>query len=207
MKFGVAALAGALALGAAACGDDEDDPPAATATEAPGVAGSPEGTNGTGATGATGGSNGATDEDETIEVTAIDYSFQGIPATIESGSELSLVNNSTIEAHEIVAIRLPDDETRSVEELLQLPEEELGEVAEIEPSLVIIARPDGGEGETVVGDGTLTESGRYLFACFIPIGADPDEYFEAAEGSTEAPDVEGGPPHFTMGMFAEATVE
>lgn len=37
----------------------------------------------------------------------------------------SLRNDSTAEVHEIVALKLPDGEGRSVDELLQLPESEL----------------------------------------------------------------------------------
>ncbi|HEX2148882.1 MAG TPA: hypothetical protein VHI31_01715, partial [Actinomycetota bacterium] len=75
------------------------------------------------------------------------------------------------------------------------------------PTTVIVAPPEE-EGMPVVGDGTLNDAGRYAFACFIPVGADPQEYLRAAQQSgDEAPVVEGGPPHFAQGMFAEARVE
>ena len=43
-----------------------------------------------------------------------------------------------------------------------------------EPAMVLVAGP-GEDGMAVVGDGTVTEPGRYVVACAIPIGADPAE--------------------------------
>lgn len=201
MKFGAFALAAGLMLGVAACSDDDDgdtdadSTPAVSATQAT-----------TTTTTTASGSTGA--DSETVEVTAINYEFEGLPDTVEAGTTFEMTNDSEDEAHEMVAILLPEDETRSVEELLALPEEELGELAQIEPSFVLMAGP-GEEAEAVLGDGTLTEPGRYLFACFIPVGADPDEVLTPPDstGAEGPPDVAGGPPHFTEGMFAEVTVE
>lgn len=215
LKFGAFALAAGLMLGVAACSDDDDDggatsastaTPAAEATDTPDSTGSTGSTGATGATGATGGT-GADDED-TVEVTAVDYEFEGLPDSVDAGTTFTMTNESEGEAHEMVAILLPEDETRSAEELLALPEEELGELAQTEPAFVIVAGP-GEEGMAVLGDGSLTEPGRYLFACFIPVGADPEEFLGAAEGTGAEgpPEVEGGPPHFTEGMFGEVTVE
>jgi len=75
---------------------------------------------------------------------------------------------------------------------------------------VSIAFP-GEEGMAVVGSPTLTEPGRYALICAIPTGADPQAYrdlFAAPPSDNEGPpDIPGGPPHFTQGMFAELTVE
>ncbi|MCU0275033.1 MAG: hypothetical protein MUE34_17560, partial [Acidimicrobiales bacterium] len=108
--------------------------------------------------------------------------------------------------HELVVLRLPDTEERSIEQLLALPEEELDFLADSEPAMVLIA-PPGERGQTVVGDGTVLEPGRYAVICAIPVGADPAEYLEAAQTSDGPPDVAGGPPHFVEGMFAELVVE
>lgn len=141
---------------------------------------------------------------ETVEVTAVDYEFQGLPETAAAGSSLSLVNESEAELHEIVAFRIPEGEERSVGELLELPE---GEVDFGMPATVLLA-PPGGEQIKAVGDGTLAEPGRYAVVCFIPTGVDPEVYLEAAQESQGGPpEVEGGPPHFTKGMYAELTVE
>src|SRR5690606_26799549 len=60
------------------------------------------------------------------EVTLSDFSFAGLPKSVAAGSTLTVVNEAVSELHELVAFRLPDDETRSVDELLALPQAEVG---------------------------------------------------------------------------------
>ncbi len=141
-----------------------------------------------------------------VEIGLVDYSFEDVPSSVPVGTPLSITNSSTTELHELVAVLLPADETRSVEELIALPQEELGALVGGEPAAVIIA-PPGEAGIPVVGDGTLSEPGRYLLLCSIPLGADPGEYMAAAQTSSGPPQVDGGPPHFTAGMFAELEVQ
>jgi hypothetical protein len=140
-----------------------------------------------------------------VMVEAYDYKFEAIPAEFAAGTQLTLTNLSSSEVHEIVAFRLPDTETRSAAELVALPEAELGALFGGGPATVIVAPPNA-EGFAVVGDGVLSEPGRYLFVCTIPTGADPEEFLAAAQASEGPPDVAGGPPHFTKGMFDEAVV-
>jgi hypothetical protein len=200
-------LAGALAalasLTFAACGDSDDDaepaPSTAPAAEAPTTAPEPETT--------TDHSAHEGDEAPVIAVNAVDYSFQDLPASVPAGTALSLTNNSAAELHEIVAFRLPDTETRSVEELMALPEEELEPAVAVGPPALVMLAPPGQAGFAVLGDGTLHEPGRYVVLCGIPLGADPQAYLDAAQTSDGPPDVPGGPPHFTAGMFAELVVE
>lgn len=179
------------AVGLSACGDDEtaEDTPAETPTTTA-VADEP--------------TEAPSDEPvgETIVVTAVDYRFEGLPETVPAGTKLSLVNEGG-EPHELVAMRIPDEETRSVEELIQLPEEELGAIFGAgEPAAVILAAT----GQTdlpgpVVGDGTLTEPGRYAVVCFLPVGSD-DSILES-----EGPPPQGdAAPHAMHGMVAEVTV-
>jgi hypothetical protein len=165
-----------VALAAAACGDDAADPTTTTAAAA-----------------------------GEVEVTAVDYGYVGLPERIAAGTTLTLVNDSSEELHEIVAIRLPDDETRSVAELVQDPEA----LAGLFPLVVaVVIAPPNASGFAVVGTGELAEPGRYAIICAIPVGADPDEYLAAAaESEGGPPDVPGGPPHFVVGMFAEMVVE
>ena len=186
----VAGLAGVLALTGAACADDDDT----SASE----------------TGETGEDRltATTADHRTVTVSAVDYAFEDLPASIPAGTTLGLVNHSTTEAHELVAFRLPAGETRSADELAALPPEEQGALfGGTQPATVLIA-PPGEEATAMVGDGTLTEPGRYLVLCSIPTGADPDELMAAAAASTGGPpDVEGGPPHLVQGMVADLTVE
>ena len=182
-----ACLVAAVSL--SACGDDAED-----ATDTPATTAAPDAP----ATTVGGGDSAG----ETVVVTAVDYGFEGLPETVPAGTKISLVNEGN-EPHEFVAMRIPDEETRPVEELVQLPEEELGAVFGAgEPATVILAAT----GQTdipgaVVGDGTLTEPGRYAIVCFLPVGSD-DSILES-EGPPPAGDAA---PHAMHGMVAEVTV-
>jgi hypothetical protein len=148
-----------------------------------------------------------TEAADAVEVTLVDYGYEGLPDSVAAGTKFTVTNSSTAELHEFVAFKLPESETRSAEELLALPEEEGQAAIGGPPATVLLAPPGGGEMIEAVGDGTLSEPGRYLVACFIPTGANPQEFLEASGESQEGPpQVEGGPPHFTKGMRAEITV-
>lgn len=146
-------------------------------------------------------------DDPVVEVRMSDYGFAGLPDSVAAGTRLTVVNDSEEELHEVVAFSLPDDEERPVSELTQLAPDELTEVLG-EPVTVLLAAP-GGDQIPAVGDGTLGEPGRYALMCFIPTGADVQEYLEAAADPDQEgpPQVEGGPPHFVHGMYAELRVE
>ena len=183
---------GLLALGLTACGDDDDTEASAETptTEAAETETETE-------TEAEGEAAG-----ETVEITAVDWAFEGVPESVEAGTKLSLKNEGD-EPHEMVVIRIPDEETRPVSEIVALPQEELGAVfgGEPEPATVLLAKT--GSTDTpgaVMGDGTLTEPGRYAIVCFLPVGAD-DSILEA-----EGPPEGDAPPHVSQGMFAELTV-
>jgi len=176
------ALAALAVVAGAACGDDDD---ATTATE-------------------------AAADGQAVTIRLSDYVFQGVPPTISSGTPIDVTNESANEAHELTAFRLPDTETRSLTEIQALPPEEFGALIPGAPALAFAARPNQ-DGELVLGDGTLHEPGRYLLACFIPTGADPDQVMTAmkaaaADPSAGPPQIEGGPPHVAAGMIAELVV-
>jgi uncharacterized cupredoxin-like copper-binding protein len=127
-----------------------------------------------------------------MNVTAIDYEFEGVDETVEPGPlSISLANEGE-ELHEFILIRVNDEETEIetlVDELLTLSEEELDEEAQF---VGAVFAEQGDTGESLV---RLEDPGRYVVLCFIP------------EGSTSF-DVEGtGPPHAELGMYAEFTVE
>ena len=121
---------------------------------------------------------------ENTEVTAVDYAFEDVPATLPAGtSAITLTNASESgEEHEFVVFRKADGETRSAEELLNDPaaaEEGPGEFAGVSFA------PPGTEAASLFS----LEAGDYIAVCFIPLGGGED-----------------GPPHFTAGMFAEFSV-
>jgi hypothetical protein len=148
-------------------------------------------------------------EPSEVTITASDYKFEGLPDSVAVGSTFSLANSSQKELHEAVAVRIPDDEERSIDELAALPEAELEAIFAGEPAFVLLAMPDAAAADQIVavGDGTVTEAGRYAVVCFIPTGADPQAFMDAVATSEGGPpDVEGGPPHFANGMYAEFEV-
>jgi hypothetical protein len=159
---------------------------------------------------ACGSDDNAADEPGVIAVTAVDFGYEGLPDSAPAGTRLTLANSAPSELHEVVAFRLPDDETRPASELMSLPPEEMGSLFAGEPATVLLTPPGGGAGDQIaaVGDGTLSEPGRYLVLCAIPTGVSPDVYLAAAaESGGGPPEIEGGgPPHLVHGMWAELTV-
>lgn len=180
----------------AACGSDDEDASDTTAaatvapTAAPTAAAGPGG--------------------DAIEVVASDYAFGGIPESVPVGTRFTLTNASDVELHELVVVKRPEGEDRSIEELLALPEEESDAIfGPGPPAMVLLVMPGSDEVIPAVGDGTISEPGDYIAVCFIPQGVDPVEFMAAAEASGDGPpDVEGtGPPHAFLGMTAEFTVK
>ena len=129
-----------------------------------------------------------------VEVTAIDHEFEGVEASYRQGDYGFRMTNRGREVHEMAVIRINDGESRAVEELLALPEEQSEQVTEYIGGTV--ACP----GETADALGVQMAPGRYALLCFIPTGLTPD-----VPSSKEAFE-ELGPPHFTRGMVAEIQV-
>jgi uncharacterized cupredoxin-like copper-binding protein len=211
MRMAIVAVLATGSLLGAACGDDDDTTTDDTTTDAEDTGGGEE-TDGEDTDGEDTGGEDTTDGEDTdggetegaIAVTAVDYAFEGIPDTVESGATFTLTNEGE-ELHEMVVFLIPDEEERSVEELAALEDEELGEVfgGEPTPEFVLVAEP-GGEGIVVFPEGaeaTVTEPGRYGVLCFIPVGT--TEMPEEMEGPPEG----DGPPHYEEGMLTEFTVE
>ena len=121
-------------------------------------------------------------------------------------ARLTITNSSEKELHKLSALPISADEDRPVDELLDLPGAELGEILRVRPSTVLTAGP-GGPQVDEVGDGTLSAPGRYVMICAVPVGLDPDEYLDALSGTGRPPMTGGGRPHFTLGMVAELVVE
>lgn len=185
LRFGLVALSAGLIL-SMACSDDDDDEPAAVATAT---------------------STTTVTAPSTLNISGIDYGFVGLPsASVAVGSSINFKNDSSKELHELVAMRLPDSEKRPVKDLLTLSDEELGEIISEEPAMVLIAPPTQ-PGFAVLGDGKFTQAGRYAILCFIPVGADPAAYMEAAQSGEQPEGVDGGPPHAFQGMIGEIIVK
>ena len=76
-----------------------------------------------------------------------------------------------------------------------------------EPAAVLLAPPGGAPQIEAVGDGTLSEPGRYMFVCTIPVGADPAAIAKSmSEPDAGPPPASDAPLHYMAGMWAEAVV-
>ena len=124
---------------------------------------------------------------EQVEATGVDYEYEGLPDTVPAGVVAVTFTNQGEELHEIGVARVNDDVTMPIEQVLAQPVEQVFSMVTL--TGVTFAAP--GESETTF---LRMEPGRYGAACFVPQGTTHD-----TEGA--------GPPHFTLGMFAEFTAE
>lgn len=116
-----------------------------------------------------------------VEITATEYSLQGIPQTLKPGpANFALINRGK-EPHELLLFRINDDLKDPAANLLKLPE------AEILKRAVLINRASARPGvdNYLVAD---LKPGRYAIGCFIPVGG------------------KSGPSHVTRGEIGEFTV-
>lgn len=119
---------------------------------------------------------------ESVDVSAVEYAFVDLPTTLPAGQASFSLTNDGEEPHEMILFRRADGETRPIEDILALGEEEAG--GAIAFTGVTFAEP----GQTGYLAAEL-EAGGYATVCFIPVGGG-----------------EEGPPHFTEGMVAEFEV-
>jgi len=120
---------------------------------------------------------------EGVDVTGVDYAFEGVPESIPAGTVAFSFTNEGEEPHEMLIFRKVDGETASFEEIFSGPEEE--SEGKIEFAGVTFAEP-GAESSAL----TDLEAGDYAMVCFVPVGGG-----------------EEGPPHVTEGMLQEFAVE
>ncbi len=121
-----------------------------------------------------------------LDVTASDYRYQGLPATVPAGNvALRLTNTAPKELHELLVFKLlPTATTTDPLKLLALPRKKFRQQAEPEPRQAAFAPP----GQTSISVGRL-DAGKYVVACMIHVGNKPK-----------------GAPHYTQGMYASFEV-
>ncbi|TFH13870.1 MAG: hypothetical protein E4H05_10285 [Acidimicrobiales bacterium] len=124
---------------------------------------------------------------ETLDVTATEYQYSGIPDELSTGYHVLNFSNEGQEQHEMFAFKINDGVTESLDEIFELPEEEA--LGKITPVNAAFAPPGGSD----TGSWNLTSPGSYAVVCFVSVGS---------VGDTEGQ----GPPHFTQGMVHEFTV-
>ena len=127
-----------------------------------------------------------------IDVTATDHAFTGIPADALAGKSLIRLTNDGTEYHEVVVERIKNNETRSVEEILALPDEQEGDLFDYRGSAFA---PPGLSSWAVVD----LSAGRHAALDFIPTGATtPDALLSDGLDTAQR--------HTGQGMFAEVQV-
>jgi hypothetical protein len=122
-------------------------------------------------------------------VTMQDYSFTGLPDSLDAGVHSFELTNEGNEPHVMILLRKNDGVTESFDELLALPEEEANAKATVAGQ----GFTDPGGSGYVLAD---LAPGEYLAMCPLPTGW--------VDMSAPPPD---GPPHFTHGMTHQLVVE
>ena len=123
------------------------------------------------------------------EVIGVDDAFSGLSTVLAAGANaFEFTNRSTTgEWHELLLLRKNDGITQSFDEILALPENERSEEATLIGKN--LAMPD--EATYIFAD---LQPGSYVALCSLPQG-------------TSGHALGHGPPHFTLGMVHEFTVE
>ena len=120
--------------------------------------------------------------DAQVEVAAVEYAFEDAPDELPAGNVAFKMTNEGEEEHEMILFARAEGETRSFEELIELPESETEDAVRFVGAAFA---PPGADG-VVISD---LEPGDYAMVCFIPVGGTED-----------------GPPHAAEGMLSEFTV-
>jgi hypothetical protein len=178
-------LATAVLFGLVACGDDDADtaattsPPVTMAAIEPTTITEPTATPTTDAPTTDAPTTEAPVEETTIDVVAADYSFTGLPTTLDAGSYTMSFANEGTEQHEIALFKNPEGLT--MEELAALGPEEGPKHVEV--AAILMAGPGSAAAEAATLELT---PGEYIATCFIPTA--------------------DGVPHFAHGMSQTLTV-
>jgi hypothetical protein len=121
-----------------------------------------------------------------VPVTAIDYEYQGVPATLKPGvTKFKLTNAAPKEDHMMAIVKeLPAAQGQDLTKLLSLPEKQQGKYFDQSGGTFMFAPA----GQVGYGPVDLTP-GTYAYACFLPQGGKRN-----------------GKPHFLLGMSGTFTV-
>ena len=124
-----------------------------------------------------------------VDVTAVDYAFEGVPERLPAGFASFAFSNEGKELHEMIMVRFKDP-SESVKDLMKLSDKQAQKRVEF---LGASFGPPGTEDLEVK---ELTP-GKYALLCFVPVGSTSEKAAREAKG----------PPHVARGRSAEFTVE
>jgi hypothetical protein len=128
-----------------------------------------------------------------LDVTGIEYQFQGLPGSVPTGPVAIRFTDAGAEVHELVIGRLKSKD--SLKKILGSPEKEQANKIEF------LAGTNVAQGQTNYVIADLNKPGRYGVVCFLPVGSTSLEAAEAAERER------GATPHWREGMLATITAE
>jgi hypothetical protein len=117
-----------------------------------------------------------------LDVTGIDYGFEGVPEQVSAGNVAVRFTNQTsnTEPHELIVLARPDGDETPLEEIATMSPDDL--MGSMPMAGLVFADRQGAESTAFM----QLEPGRYVAICTIPVGG----------GET-------GDPHATHGMIAE----
>ena len=124
-----------------------------------------------------------------VQVTGIEYEFQGLPKTLPAGKTAIQFTDTGAELHMLDLFRIKTKD--SLKKLLGLSEKEVGKKVE-----------DIGSADVIQQGGTAyvfadLKPGRYGAVCFFPVGSTSLDALEHSKGT----------PHWKEGMYQEVKVE
>jgi hypothetical protein len=124
-----------------------------------------------------------------VQVTGIEYEFQGLPKTLPAGKTAIQLTDAGAELHMLDLFRIKTKD--SLKKLLALPQKEVAKKVQ-----------DLGSADVTTLGGTAyvfadLKPGRYGAACFFPVGATSLAALQSAKGA----------PHWKEGMYQEVKVQ
>jgi hypothetical protein len=126
-----------------------------------------------------------------LDVTGIEYEFQGLPKTLPAGTVAIRFSDTGAEFHELAIFRVKSKD--SVKKILGMSEkEQTKRIEEISGTFAM-------QGQTTYAIADMSKPGRYGVVCFLPVGSTSIENAEEAGRNAKT--------HWEEGMYATITVE
>lgn len=131
-----------------------------------------------------------TDGATPVTLTGVEYGFGDAESSYPGGDYAFTLANEGAELHEAVLLWILDAEV-IFDDLMEMSDEEA------EAAIEFVGGAIACPGDTAEPFGAALESGRYVMACFLPVGS-------TADADIEQPDA---PPHAEQGMVVEMTID
>jgi hypothetical protein len=125
-----------------------------------------------------------------VTLTAVEYAFDDAESSYPAGDYAFTLSNEGAELHEAVLLRILDAEV-TFEDLMEMSDEEA------EAAIEFVGGAVACPSDTAEPFGVALTSGRYVMACFLPVGSTADAAIEQLDAS----------PHADQGMVVEMTID